>query len=69
MKKSLAQEVCQKSDKVKRPLLARVFNNLTEITCVKNRVVEFFLTEAVNTVVGCGAIDLMYTVTVLLEKK
>ncbi len=43
-------------DRVKRPLLARVpslarfFDNLTEITCVKEWVVEFFFTEAVNTV-------------------
>ncbi len=41
--------------RVKRPLLARVpsltrfFDNLTEITYVKERVVEFFFTEAVNT--------------------
>ncbi len=43
--------------KVKRPLLARVpslarfVNNLTGITCVKEWVVKFFFTEAVNTVV------------------
>ncbi len=43
--------------RVKHPLLARVpslarfFDNLIEITRVKERVVEFFFTEAVNTVV------------------
>ncbi len=43
--------------RVKRPLLARVpslarfVDNLTEITRVKECVVEFFFTEAVNTVV------------------
>ncbi len=33
------------------PSLARFFENLTEVTCVKGRVVKFFFTEAVNTVV------------------
>ncbi len=48
--------------RVKRPLLARVpsltrfFNNLTEITCMKERVVEFFFSEAVNTVVWRGVV-------------
>ncbi len=43
--------------RVKRPLLARVpslvrfFDNPKEITCMKERVVEFFFTETVNTVV------------------
>ncbi len=42
--------------RVKRPLLDRVsslakfLDNLTEITCVKEWVTEFFFTEAVNTV-------------------
>ncbi len=31
-----------KMNRVKRPLLARFDDNLTEITCVKERVVEFF---------------------------
>ncbi len=44
------------SNRIKRPPLGRVpslarfFDNLTEITCVKESVVEFFFTEAVNTV-------------------
>ncbi len=33
------------------PSLARFFYNLIEIMCVKERVVEFFLIDAVNTVV------------------
>ncbi len=37
--------------KVKRPLLARFFNNLTETTCLKERVVGFFFAETINTVV------------------
>ncbi len=36
--------------------------------CVKERVDEFFFTEAVNTVVWCGAVGLMCTVTILLKK-
>ncbi len=36
---------------VKVPSLARFFKNLTEVKCVKEWVVEFFFTEAVNTVV------------------
>ncbi len=66
---------CLKSNGVKRPLLAwvpslaRFFDNLTEITCMKKPVVEFFFTEAVNTVVWCGAVGLIYTVTILLKKK
>ncbi len=60
--------------RVKRPPLARVpslarfFNNLTEVTCVKEQVVKFFFTEAVNTIVRCGAVGLMCTVTILLKK-
>ncbi len=41
----------QKWNRVKCPLLARFLDNLTETTCVRERVVEFFFTEAVNTVV------------------
>ncbi len=43
--------------KIKHPLLARVpslarfFDNLTEIMCVRERVVECFFSEAVNIVV------------------
>ncbi len=50
--------------KVKRPFLARFpslarfFDNLIEITCAKEPVVGFFFTEAINTVVRCGAIGL-----------
>ncbi len=61
--------------RVKRPLLAwvpsldRFFDNLTEITCVKEQVAEFFFTEAVNTVVWWGTVGLMCTVTIQLEKK
>ncbi len=37
--------------------------------CAKEQVVEFFFTEAVNTVVWCGAVGLMCTVAILLKKK
>ncbi len=69
------QVTLPRGSRVKRPLLTRVpslarfFDNLTEITCVKERVVEFLFTEAVNTVVCCDAVGLMCTVTILLEKK
>ncbi len=51
------------------PSLAKFFDDLTEITYVKDRVVEFFFAEAVNTVVWCGEVGLMCTVTILLQKK
>ncbi len=51
------------------PSLVRFFDNLTDITCVKEQVAEFFFTEAVNSVVSCGAVGLMCTVTILLKIK
>ncbi len=63
-----------KKNTVKCSLLARVsslamfLDNLTEITCAKERVVEFFFTETVNIVVWWGAVGLVYTVTIFLKK-
>ncbi len=55
--------------RVKRPLLARFLDNLTEIMCVKEQVVEFFLRWSCQHCYVMWYSLLMCTVTILLEKK